>query len=167
MIANIILAAPLIWGAYKGMRKGLIVELASVLAIILGVYACSRFSDLIADFMGAHFHNRISALYLSVGSVIIVFLAVLVLVFFIAKGIEKLAKTLLLGTVNRILGALFGLFKWALLVSVLLYFFDILNQKVGLVQPTTLNQCWMYVHLLPLAPAVMPALLKSKARLLI
>ena len=167
MLGNLVLAIPLLWGAYKGMRKGLIVELSSVLAIILGISACSRFSDMMAAFLGAHLHSHISAFYLSVISVIAVFLLVVIGVFFIAKGIEKLARALLLGTVNRIFGAVFGLLKWALLLSVLLYFFDILNQKALLVPQSGLNNCWMYVHLLPIAPAVMPVLLKSKAKLLL
>ncbi len=167
MIANVVFLIPLLWGFYKGMRKGLIVELASVLAIILGVYACSRFSDMMAAFLSTHIHSHISALYLSVCSVIIVFILVAALVFILARGIEKLAKAMLLGTVNRILGALFGMFKWALLISVALYFFDILNQKAAIIPQTELHNCWMYVHLLLIAPLIMPALLKSKALLLI
>ena len=167
MTADIILSIPLIWGAYKGMKKGLIVELASILAIILGVYACSKFSDVMAEFLGSHIHSQISSLYLSILSVILVFIGVLILVFFIAKRIQKLAEALFLGIANRILGAIFGIFKWALLLSFLLYFFDILNQKAGIVSQASLQHSWVYSHLIGLAPLVMPTLLKSKAKLLI
>lgn len=167
MTTNIILLVPLAWGFYKGLRKGLIVELASILAIILGVYACSKFSDMVADFLGVHIHGHVSSLYLSVAAVILVFLGVVMLVFFIAKRIQKLAETLFLGLANRILGAIFGMLKWALLVSFVLYFFDILNQKAGIVPQTTLDQSIAYHYLVKLAPLVMPTLLKSKAKLLI
>ena len=167
MTANIILALPLLWGAYKGMRRGLIVELASILAILLGVYACSRFSDMMADFLGTHIHSHISTLYLSVCSVILVFLLVVLLVFFLAKRIQKLAEALFLGIANRLLGGIFGMFKWALLVSMVLYFFSILNEKAGIVSQTTLNQSWMYTNIEKLAPLVMPTLLKSRTKLLI
>jgi membrane protein required for colicin V production len=167
MITNVILVIPLIWGFYKGFRKGLIVELASILAIILGVYACSKFSDVVANFLGANLHTHLSSLYLSVISVAIVFIGILILVFFIAKRIQKVAEALFLGIANRILGGIFGAFKWAFLISVFLYLFDILNAKAGIVGAEVLRQSWVYTHLILLAPLIMPTLLKSKAKLLI
>ena len=167
MTLNLVLLVPLLWGFYKGFRRGLIVEIASILAIILGIYACSRFSDMVAGFLGAHLHSHISSLYLSVAAVIIVFIGVVIVVFFVAKRIQKLAETLFLGTANRILGAIFGTLKWALLLSFVLYFFSILNQKAGIVPLATLQHSWVYNHLVGFAPLVMPTLLKSKKILLI
>jgi membrane protein required for colicin V production len=167
MVANIILAIPIIWGFYKGFKKGLIVELASILAIILGVYACSKFSDTVSNFLGSNLHTHISSLYLTVISVAIVFIGILILVFFLAKRIQKLAEALFLGIANRILGGIFGAFKWALLISMLLYLFDILNNKASFVGGEVLQQSWVYTHLVLLAPWVMPTLLKSKAKLMI
>lgn len=163
MTVNIVLLVPILWGIFKGFRKGLIVELASILAIILGVFACSKFSDVVADLLKAHSH--ISALYLSVISVIIVFLGVVILVFFLAKRIQKLAEAIMLGAANRILGAIFGGLKWALLVSFILYFFDILNQRADIVSQTTLHEAIVYNNLIKLAPLVMPTLIKSKSKL--
>jgi len=165
--ADIVLLIPLAWGLYRGLRKGIIVEVSSILAIILGVYACSKFSDLVAGFLGTHIHSHVSSLYLSICAVILVFVGVLVLVFFIAKRIQHLAKALFLGMADRILGGLFGMLKWALLISFILYFFDILNQKAGIISGVTLEHSWVYTNLVRLAPLVMPTLIKSKAKLLI
>jgi membrane protein required for colicin V production len=167
MKLDVILLIPLAWGFYNGLRKGIIVELASILAIILGVYACSKFSDVVAGFLGTHIHSHVSSVYLSVCATVLVFIGVVILVFFLAKRIQKLAEKLLLGVANRILGALFGTLKWALLLSFVLYFFDILNQKAGIVSQASLQQSWVYTHLITLAPLVMPTLLKSKAMLMI
>jgi membrane protein required for colicin V production len=164
---DIVLLIPLLWGLYNGLRKGIIVEVSSILAIILGVYTCSKFSDLVADFLGTHIHSHVSSLYLSICAVIIVFVGVVIAVFFIAKSIQKLAKAIFLGIADRILGGLFGMLKWALLISFILYFFDILNQKAGIVSGVTLEHSWVYTQLLRLAPLVMPTLIKSKAKLLI
>jgi membrane protein required for colicin V production len=163
MTVDIVLFVPLLWGLYKGFRKGFIVEIASILALILGVYACSKFSDVVAELLKAHSH--LSSLYLSVCSVIIVFLGVVILVFFLAKRIQKLAEALMLGIANRILGAIFGALKWALLISFILYFFDILNQRAGIVSQATLEHSVVYTYLIKLAPLVMPTLIKSKANL--
>ena len=167
MIANIILLIPIIWGFIKGFKKGLIVELASILGIILGIYICAKFSDLLADYLGAKLHSSASSLYLSVIADVILFLGVLLLVLFIAKRIQKLAEALLMGPFNKILGGLFGAFKWALVISVVLYFFDILNTKLMFVNDETLHKSIVYSYLIKLPPFVMPILVKSKAKLLI
>jgi membrane protein required for colicin V production len=166
MTANIILLIPILWGFYKGFRKGLVVELASILAIILGIFACAKFSDVVASFLGTEVHSM-SSVYLSIIADVVVFLGIIILVFFLAKRIENVAKALLLGWANRLLGGIFGAFKWALLISVLLYFFDVLNSKADIVNAETLQRSFVYTHLVLLAPWIMPALIKSKSKLLI
>jgi len=167
MTANIILLIPILWGAYHGVRKGLIVELASILAIILGIYGCAKFSDVVASFLGTELHSNMSSVYISIIADVVVFLGIVILVFFLAKRIEKVAQALLLGWANRLLGGIFGAFKWALMISVVLYFFDVLNARAGLVSAETLQHSVVYTHLVKLAPLVMPALIKSKSKLLI
>ncbi|HWY99295.1 MAG TPA: CvpA family protein [Bacteroidia bacterium] len=167
MKLNIILIIPLVWGFYKGFKKGLIVELASILAIILGVFICAKFSDVVASFLGTKLHSNLSYFYLSIVADIIVFIGILILVNLLAKAIQKVAEKLFLGIANKLLGGLFGALKWALLISVLLYFFDILNAKTAIVSAEVLQQSWVYMHLVMIAPLIMPALVKSKAKLAI
>ena len=52
---DIILAIPLIWGAFMGFKKGLILELASIVALVLGIYGAVKFSDLTADYLNSYF----------------------------------------------------------------------------------------------------------------
>ena len=42
---DIIIIIPLIWGAYKGFRKGFIIEIASLIALILGIWGGINFSS--------------------------------------------------------------------------------------------------------------------------
>ncbi len=48
---DIISALLLAWFAFNGYRKGLIIEVASLAALILGVYAMLYFSDVTASFL--------------------------------------------------------------------------------------------------------------------
>jgi membrane protein required for colicin V production len=49
--------------------------------------------------------------------------------------LDKALKLVALGLVNRLLGMLFGLFKYALILSFLVYFFENINRKFDLVSP--------------------------------
>ena len=41
---DIILAIPLVWAVYRGFTKGFIIEIASLIAMVLGVYGAIHFS---------------------------------------------------------------------------------------------------------------------------
>ena len=49
---DIIFLIPLLWFAYKGFVNGLVVELASLIALLLGVYLSFRFSVFVGDKIG-------------------------------------------------------------------------------------------------------------------
>ena len=46
---DIILIIPLLWGAVMGFKKGLVLELASLVGLVLGIYGAIKFSDYTAE----------------------------------------------------------------------------------------------------------------------
>ena len=131
---DIILSIPLIWGAFIGFKKGLILELATFIGLLLGIYGSLKFSDITAEWLTSYV--EVSKQWLGILSFIVTFLLIVIGVFLLAKTIEKLVKIVALGLVNRLLGLLFGLLKYALILSVLLYLFENVNRKFELVDPS-------------------------------
>ena len=50
-LLDIILLIPLLWFGYNGYKKGLIIEIASLAAFILGLYFAFYFSDFTAEYL--------------------------------------------------------------------------------------------------------------------
>lgn len=48
---DVIIAVPLVYGAYKGFQKGLLFEVAMIIGLILGVYLGFKFSGLVYDLL--------------------------------------------------------------------------------------------------------------------
>ena len=48
VLLDYIVLIPLCWFAFMGFKRGLIYELTSILALVLGVWASYRFSDTVA-----------------------------------------------------------------------------------------------------------------------
>ena len=48
---DIVLGVLLLYGLYKGVKNGLFVELASLAALIAGIYGAIHFSYLTADYL--------------------------------------------------------------------------------------------------------------------
>ena len=142
---DIIILIPTLWFAYKGFRHGLIRELASLAALILGVYAASAFSNIVEKWIN---HPNIpKEIYFA-----ITFLAVLVAVFFLGRLVEKIIKLMIPEFVNNLLGGLFGIAKVAVIFSVVFYFMNSVDSKEVILTKQVKEKSFTYKYIEPVAP---------------
>jgi membrane protein required for colicin V production len=156
---DIILCIPLVWGLYKGFTKGLIVELASIVAFGLGVYGGIHLSDYVANKIAKGFNW--TSPYLPILSFAITFLAIIILVYFVAKLVQRLAEGMALGIFNKIGGAVFGILKFALIMSVIIYMINAVEKSYPLVSFKTKEESLLYKPIGKIAPILIPTLNKS------
>lgn len=126
-IIDIILIIPIIWFAYQGFKRGLVIELTSLLALILGIYAALYFSGYAANFLTNNLN--IGPKYVPIISFIITFIVVVVIVFFIGKILEKLINMVALGFLNKLAGVVFGILKAAVFMSIIMLIINHFNDK--------------------------------------
>ncbi len=124
---NIILLIPILYFAYKGFKNGLIVELCSLVALVLGVFVTISFSDVTYALLQENFPNLSTGL--SILSYVITFVAVVIAVRLMGKLITKLVDAVALSLINKTLGALFGAFKAVVFLALLSILFESLNNK--------------------------------------
>lgn len=153
---DIVLAIPLIWGAFMGFKKGLILELSTFVSLALGIYGSLKFSDFTAGYLVQYVD--VPQQWIGLTSFIITFILILVGVFFLAKFLNKVLKLMALGLVNRLLGMLFGLMKYALMLSIALYIFGNLNQKFKFYEKELSETSLLYQPIMYIAKPVMPLL---------
>ncbi|MFT5667942.1 MAG: membrane protein required for colicin V production [Vicingaceae bacterium] len=139
---DIIFIIPLLWGAVMGFKKGLVLELASLVGLILGIYGAIKFSDYTAEKLAQY--ADITQEWSGLISFLVTFIAIVFGVFLLAKILNKALKLVALGTVNRILGLLFGTLKFALIVSIGLYFFENMNRKFEFVEKDFAKESMLY-----------------------
>jgi len=122
-------------------------ELSSIIALILGVYGSIKFSDFTFLFFSKNFPELIDGLdenYLKIASFVFTFLLIIVLISIIAKGLTKVLKMVFLGFVNKVLGGFFGVFKFALILSLCFVFFENLNSSISLYESSDLDSSFFY-----------------------
>jgi membrane protein required for colicin V production len=119
---DIAMAIPMLWFMYRGFRNGLIIEVASLAALILGIYVALHFSFYVYEYLVDNF--EIAEQYINIISFAVTFLIVAVVVYITGKIIHKLINIVALGLLNRLAGGIFGLLKAALVLSVILYFIN-------------------------------------------
>lgn len=152
---DIILALFITFGFVKGLFKGLFVEIASLLALILGIYGAIHFSD----FVGNYLYNLLEwdKKYVGLTSFIITFILIVIAITLLGKFFTKLADFAALGILNKLFGGIFGLLKITLIASVLLMFFHKINSKTEMVKQTTIQESILYLPVKEMAPLVFPS----------
>ena len=157
---DIVICIPLVWGLYKGFTKGLIIEAASLVAFGLGVWGGIHFSDFVATKIKHWFHWQ--SPYLPIVSFAITFLGIIIIVYFIARLVQKMAKGMALGGINKILGAVFGALKFAMVISVVIFIMNALEKSYPLISFKTKEESLLYKPLGMIAPTIIPSLNNSK-----
>ncbi len=120
---DVLLVLPLIFAAWWGFTKGLIIEIASVLALVLGIYGAVVFANKTAEYLNNDLDYHSSHIHLI--AFLLTFIAIVVGVFFMAKVMEGIVAITGLSIPNRIAGALFGILKMSIILSGIIF---ILNE---------------------------------------
>ena len=153
---DIVIIIPLVWGAYKGFKKGFIIEIASFIALGLGIWGGMRFSSISAKYLSDAF--EISEKVMPLISFAVTFIAIVVVIFMLAKMLQKIITMVALGFINRAAGALFGMLKFSLIMSVLINFANIINAQVPFIETEMKNTSILYAPMGKVSQIIIPGL---------
>ena len=146
MAIDLILAILIVLAIIKGYRRGLIVGLFSLVAVIIGLAAAIKLSAVVAVYIGQAVN--ISDRWLPVISFAVVFIAVLLLIRLGANAIEKTAEMVALGWLNKLGGIILYTVIYITIFSVLLFY----AEQVKIVQQETIQKSVMYSFVQPWGP---------------
>lgn len=151
---DIITGILLILAIIKGFKNGLIIELASLAALVLGLFGAIKFSSITETFLIEHINSS----HIGIIAFIVTFIAIVIGVHLIAKMVDKLISAIALGVINRILGALFSLLKYAFIISVILAILGSFEKTYSLIPEEQKDKSHLYEPLRSIAPFVFPYL---------
>jgi membrane protein required for colicin V production len=138
----------------RGFINGLVKEVASLAALILGIWGAIKFSSFTADKLYDYFD--LTGKYVGIVSFLITFGIIVVVIHFIGLLIDKLVDAVALSFVNRLLGIVFGLFKSILIMSVILVVLNAINVRRQFLPADKIEQSMLYNPISDIAPAIFP-----------
>lgn len=151
-ILDIIFIIPIIWLAYKGFSKGLIIELATLAALVLGIYVSLHFSFITADFLKEHFD--MNPKYLTLFSFIITFIIVVIAINLLGKLLEKIIDLVSLSFIDKGFGAFFGVLKAVIFLSFIIYFINKFDKNNYVFSKSLTSESLFYPYIKDVAPAI-------------
>ncbi len=149
-LLDIIILIPLLWFGYHGYKKGLIIEVASLAAFILGLYFAFYFSNFTAGYLKQFFN--IQPKYMAAISFIVTFIGVIIIVLAVARLLEKVINILMLGFLNKLGGAVFGILKGALFLSIIIFIINYFDTGRTIIKPQAVKKSVFYEPVESLAP---------------
>ncbi|NNE55453.1 MAG: CvpA family protein [Flavobacteriales bacterium] len=157
---DIILIIPIAWLGFKGFKKGLIIEVFSLLALLSGIYGGIHFSEFTTRVLVDDL--KFTSDYMPIISFGVTFLLIVVAVYYTGKLLEKVIKMVALGIVNKIAGAVFGMVKAVLFLSLFLILVESINNKVEFLPRDLTSESVLYEPVLGVTSTLFPAMRETR-----
>ncbi len=151
---DIVVGLILAFALFKGFKNGLIIELASLVALVLGLLGAIKFSDITASYLSEYINSS----HIGLIAFIVTFILIVIGVHLVAKVVDKMVSAIALGPVNRILGAVFSLLKYAFIISVLVAVINGFDRDSKLLSEDMKSKSYLYEPVSSIAPLVFPYL---------
>lgn len=159
VFVDILIFIPLIYAAWKGFQHGIIIEVFTLLALFVGIYAGIHFSDYTAKWLRDSFSWESD--YLPVIAFTLTFLAVGAMVYFAGKMIEQVAKVTSLSPANKFFGVLFAVLKMTYFISVFLVLIESYDDKGHFIPEEMKEESMLYTPVSKVSTTLTPALKQS------
>ena len=127
-LLDILLLILLAWGCYNGFKKGLIWEIFHTGALALATLGSTRLLDNAVSLCAPWFHGQEGLLPYVV--FVCLFIIILLSTTVVGKVVKALIKPTVLGSLDKLLGGILGIFKWSTSMSTLLWLGSLVQLKI-------------------------------------
>ena len=155
-ILDIIILICLIPALIQGLSKGFISQAIALISLVAGVWASYRFAGIVCEWLSQYISG--SEQVLRIASFALIFILVILALSLVGKLLDKVIQIVMLGWLNKLLGGLFAIAKWVLILSLIVVAFNSINQTFSLVKPGVLAESQLYPILNEIANTIFPYL---------
>lgn len=153
-VLDLILLVPIVWYAYRGFTRGLIMSVTSLVALVAGIYFSIHFSGWVAAWIRANLEW--DSQYMNIISFAATFVLVVMIINLIGKLFDKVADMAALGFLNRLTGLLLGLVKATLLLGIALFLINSIDVDQKLITDKMRSGSHLYKPLSSVVPGLWP-----------
>lgn len=156
---DIILLVPLALGLVRGLMRGFVIEIASLVALVIGVYGAIHFSFLAEELIKEN--ANLEGNTLSIAAFAVTFILIVLGIHLGARVLQKVLSLAALGLVNRIAGGVFGLMKWGIIASFVIVFLNGFGGGLGIISQDLKKESILYEPIALFGPTILPMITES------
>lgn len=132
-IFDLIVYIALAWAVFNGWRRGFLLQLLSLVAVVAALYLGVRFGAELGAML------NMEGTTAQIGGFIVIFFVALIAIAILGRLLRGIFKFAGLGLVDTLLGIIFSIAKVGLIVSVLFSWFAMLNHDYELASQQTID----------------------------
>ena len=152
IVADIVVVLLLIIMAFRGFSKGLVMQLAGLVALAAGILAAYFFWEkaywMLQQWIETNHY------VLKTVAVVVTTLLVAAVIFLAGKLLSKMIQITPLGLVDSLLGMIFGVGQMVLLLSFVIFALLYINPEISFLQDEYLSQSYLLPYIKPVAPTI-------------
>jgi len=149
---DILILIPLLYGAYNGYRKGLLIEIVAVVAFVVAMIVGFKFLSFGIELLAPYISYELARRLLPWLGFSVLFFPTVFLINQMGFALRRMLRATILGTFDSAAGAAVGIFTWVFGISVVFW----LLSWAGIRMPARQTaDTWMYPYVVPVAPKVM------------
>lgn len=135
---DIILYLALAWAVFNGWRRGFLLQMLSLVAVVAALYFAAQYGSELERILGIEVGIE------GVAGFIVIFVGALILISVAAHLLRAVFRFAGLGVADVLLGVLFSVAKVVLIISVLYSWFDSVNKNYEWASRETIEQSRWY-----------------------
>ena len=147
---DIIVYIALAWAVFNGWRRGFLLQLVSLVAVIAGLMLAAKYGAYVGSLMGLDSPTA------AIVGFLVIFLAALVAITIVGHLLRAVLRFSGLGVADVLLGILFSVLKIGLVVGVLFSWFAAINRDYTWVEKQTIEQSRWFVPVVRVTDTLMP-----------
>ncbi len=151
---DFVIIALLAFGLIQGFIDGVIIEIAKLAALILGIWGAIHFSGWTADKLSGWFDMQ--ATWTGIAAFAVTFVVIVIVINLLGRLLDTIVKSVSLGFLVKSLGAVFGVIKTALILSVVFVFLNTIDEKRHFLPSATIEKSFLYNPIADIIPAIFP-----------
>ena len=132
----------LIYGSYKGFKNGIVSEVLSFFGILLGIYLSKKYYLSVDKYLVTVFDSTNQMV--SLISVILIFTLTIISSKILSKVITKALNIMALGLLNKLIGSVFGLLKYLLILCVITFIFSKANDLFVFIETNKVEETQIF-----------------------
>jgi membrane protein required for colicin V production len=146
----------LVYAVFRGITRGFILQLATLVAFLAGIFLALKFSGFTARYLVKHWAFEYEYLYMV--SLAITFILVFIMISILGNLLDKVVQTSQLSFINKLAGAFFNICKMMLIVGVLLLFIDRVDKRKTLLPKNAREGSFFYKPVTSVTLLLFPSL---------
>lgn len=137
-----------------GLKKGFIAQVVSLVSLCLGVWLAVTFSAPVSRLLEEW--TSIDGDGMKIAAFVLIFCVTVLVLTLAGRILEKIIRVVMLGWLNRLLGAALAAVEWLLILCIALMIFDALNGTFSFVKTEYLESTVFYEPLKTVSHTIFP-----------